>query len=146
LADCARIAICKGCERTLCVAECCETGAPGAAVASMIGGVGKSMDPVGAKAAPRAGGRVCAAGGMLSIGPRSGLLEISLKTELPCRVADESRSTSEVRRGCSPEGEEGSSGALGGLLRSASSLHSRISFLILRTRSYRQRVSYDEVA
>jgi hypothetical protein len=100
------------------------------------------MDPVGAKAAPRAGVRVCPAGGMLSIGSRNGLLE-SLKEELPRRVADESRSASEVRRCCLLEGEEGSFGAFGafgpsaGLFRSASSLHSRMSFLILRTRSYR---------
>lgn len=114
-------------------------GAPDAAVASMTGGVGKSMDPVGAKAAPRAGVRVCPAGGMLSIGSRNGLLG-SLKEELPRRVADESRSASEVRRCCLLEGEEGSFGAFGpsaGLFRSASSLHSRMSFLILRTRSYR---------
>ena len=132
LADCARIAICKGCERTLCVAECCVTGTPCVAAASMTGGVGKSMDPVAAKAAPRAGVRVCPAGGTLSIGPRDGLLDGSLKG-----VIDESRSASEVRRCCLLEGEEGSSDPFVGSLRSASSLHSRMSFLILRTRSYR---------
>lgn len=100
----------------------------------MTGGVGKSMDPVGAKAAPRTGVSVCPAGGMLSIGPRDGLLDRSLKGGLLCCVADGSCSTSEVRRCCLLEGEEGSSV---GLFRSASSLHSRMSFLILRTRSYR---------